>query len=84
MPLPIAGEIEVVVGSANPVLIHGDAYLDLAIFASGDQQATMVRVPARTFPPDAKGQPWTPSVGERIVVRVLLGQVDGVRRVDEA
>ena len=83
MPLPIAGQIEVVVGSVNPISIHGDAYLDLAIFPPGDQQPTMVRVPARTFPPHADGSPWTPSQGERIVVRVLLGQVDGVRRLDE-
>ena len=84
MPLPIAGEIEVVVGSVTPISIHGDAYLDLAIFPPGDPQPTMVRVPARTFPPDVEGKAWMPSSGERIVVRVLLGQVDGVRRVDEA
>ena len=83
MPLPIAGEIEVVVGSVTPVVIHGDSYLDLAIFPAGDPQATMVRVPRHTFPPDDRGDAWTPVVGERIVVRVLLGQVDGVRRVSE-
>ena len=83
MPLPIAGEIEVVVGSVNPVSIHGDAYLDLAIHAPGDSQPTMVRVPTSTFPPGDEGGVWLPSPGERIVVRVLLGQVDGVRRVVE-
>ena len=84
MPLPIAGEIEVLVVSVTPVTIHGDAYLDLAILPPGDSQPTMVRVPTRTFPPDAEGHAWAPSAGERIVVRVLLGQVDGVRRVAEA
>jgi hypothetical protein len=82
MPLPIAGEIEVVVGSASPVSIHGDAYADLAILPPGDEMPTMVRVPMRTFPPDADGRPWMPSPGDRIMVTVLLGQVDALRRAD--
>ena len=61
MPLPIAGEIEVVVGSVTPISIHGDAYLDLAIFPPGDPQPTMVRVPARTFPPSRPAQTTRPT-----------------------
>ncbi|MCP4835596.1 MAG: hypothetical protein GY895_12635 [Phycisphaera sp.] len=83
MPLPIAGEIEVVVGSATPVNIHGDGYADLALFPPGDSKPTMTRIPIRTFPADAEGRVSLPSPGDRIVVRVLLGQVDSLRMATE-
>ena len=56
MPLPIAGEVEVVVVSAAPVSIHGDLYVDLAMRVPGDEAATLARVPASTFPVAADGE----------------------------
>ncbi|MEC8321090.1 MAG: hypothetical protein VX726_12660 [Planctomycetota bacterium] len=84
MPLPIAGEVEVVVGSANPVAIHGDPYVDLAVFAAGDESPTMVRVPAAKFPAVDGEPPRLPGGGDRLVLTVLLGQVDAVRMPDPA
>lgn len=83
MPLPIAGEVEVVVEAANPLSIHGDLYVDLAIRVPGDAAATMVRVPNNTFAPGEDGVRRLPAPGDRLILRVLLGQVDGVRRPDQ-
>ena len=82
MPLPIAGEVEVVVASAAPVSIHGDLYVDLAMRVPGDEAATLARVPASAFPVAAGGERRLPAVDDRLLVRVLLGQVDAVRCVD--
>ena len=82
MPLPIAGEVEVVVASAAPVSIHGDLYVDLAMRVPGDEAATLARVPASVFPSASGGERHLPAVGDRLLVRVLLGQVDGVRLPD--
>ena len=83
MPLPIAGEVEVVVEAASPLTIHGDLYVDLAVRVPGDAAATMARVPNHTFAPGEDGVRRLPSPGDRLILRVLLGQVDGVRRPDE-
>ena len=82
MPLPIAGEVEVTVASTAPVSIHGDLYVDLGMRVAGDEAATLARVPASAFPQAADGERRLPDVGDRLFVRVLLGQVDAVRPVD--
>ena len=82
MPLPIAGEVEVVVEAANPLSIHGDLYADLAVRVSGDSNAIMVRVPANIFAPGDDGIRRLPDTGARLILRVLLGQVDSVRIPD--
>ncbi|MAD20693.1 MAG: hypothetical protein CMJ52_11210 [Planctomycetaceae bacterium] len=82
MPLPIAGEIEVTVAAAAPVSIHGDLYVDLAMLVPGDATPTRARVPASSFPVSSDGERRLPAVDDRLVVRVLLGQVDGVRPAD--
>lgn len=82
MPLPIAGEVEVVVEAANPLSIHGDLYVDLAVRVPGDSNATMVRVPAHVFAAGDDGSRRVPEVGARLILRVLLGQVDSVRIPD--
>ena len=82
MPLPIAGEVLVTVVDANPIQIHGDLYVDLALQTEPGETPTMARVPGHILLIDG-GQPEVPAAGTRLVVRVLLGQVDGVRRPDD-
>ena len=82
MPLPIAGEVLVTVVDANPIQIHGDLYVDLALRSEPGETPTMTRVPAHILSIDG-APPEVPAVGTRLIVRVLLGQVDGVRRADD-
>ena len=82
MPLPIAGEADVTVLEAHPISIHGDLYVDLALRTEGDETPTMVRVPAHLFS-FGGAEPRLPVPGMRLVVRVLLGQIDGVRPSSE-
>lgn len=82
MPLPIAGEATVTVLEAHPISIHGDLYVDLAVLTEGDEAPTMVRVPAHLFSFEGE-PPRLPAPGTRLVVRVLLGQIDGVRPASE-
>ena len=79
MPLPIAGEIEVEVTGSAPVSIHGDLYADLAVMVPGDAASIMTRIPVHVLPVGEDGTHRLPSPGDRMVLRVLLGQVDGVR-----
>ena len=67
--LPIAGHLDVTVTATAPVIIHGDRYVDLAIEADG--QRTAVRVPMHALSR-------MPEVGNRVRLKVLLGQVDAV------
>ncbi len=57
----------------TPVVIHGDRYLDLSIERSGGVEA--VRVPLHAFRRH-------PQVGDRLRLKVLLGQVDSVEDVE--
>ncbi len=82
MPLPIAGEAVVTLLDANPVSIHGDLYVDLAMKTGDDEPPTMARVSAHLFPA-LDGVPQCPAAGARLVVRVLLGQIDAVRMATE-
>ena len=82
MPLPIAGEATVTVLEAHPISIHGDLYVDLAVLTEGDEAPTMVRVPAHLFSFEGES-PRLPAPGTRLVVRVLLGQIDGIRPASE-
>jgi hypothetical protein len=79
MPLPIAGEIEVEVTGSAPVSIHGDLYADLAVLVPGDAASIMTRIPVHVLPVGEDGKHRLPGPGDRLILRVLLGQVDGVR-----
>lgn len=67
--LPLVGHLEASVTAIAPVIIHGDRYLDLAIEAGGKRSAIRVAMHAL---------PRMPVVGDRIRIKVLLGQVDAV------
>lgn len=67
--LPLAGHLDVTVTATAPVVIHGDRYVDLAIEADG--QRTAVRVPMHALSR-------MPQAGDRVRLKVLLGQVDTV------
>ena len=54
----------------------------LALLTEEDEAPTMVRVPAHLFSLGGE-EPRLPAAGTRLVVRVLLGQIDGVRPVSE-
>ena len=82
MPLPIAGEVEVTVTGSAPVSIHGDLYADRSVMVPGDEASTRTRVPVHVLPVGADGKHHLPGPGDRLVLRVLLGQVDGVRTPD--
>ena len=73
MPLPIAGEVEVVVVSAAPVSIHGDLYVDLAMRVPGDEAAPLARVPASTFPVAAEGERRLPGALQAARPRLSVG-----------
>jgi hypothetical protein len=67
--LPLVGHVDATITALAPVVLHGDRYLDLAIEADGRRAA--VRVPLHCFSRH-------PNVGDRVRLRSLLGQVDGV------
>jgi hypothetical protein len=67
--LPLVGHLEATITAIAPVIIHGDRYLDLAIDANGERSA--VRVPLHALPRH-------PAVGDRVRLKLLLGQVYAV------
>lgn len=67
--LPLVGNLDATITGLAPVVIHGDRYVDLALEHDGGRDA--VRVPLHLFPRH-------PEVGDRVRVRLLLGQVDGI------
>lgn len=73
--LPLVGSIDAVVTGLAPVVIHGDRYVDLALAHAGGRDA--VRVALHLFPRH-------PEVGDRMRVRLLLGQVDAVELLERS
>lgn len=67
--LPLVGHLDATVTAADQVIIHGDRYLDLAIEAGGKRSA--IRVPMHAMPR-------LPEPGDRVRLKVLLGQVDSL------
>lgn len=67
--LPLAGHLDATVTGTAPVVIHGDRYVDMAIEAGRERAA--VRVPLHVLSR-------MPEVGDRVRLKVLLGQVDAV------
>ena len=65
--LPMMGAVEATVTAVTETLIHGDRYLDLAIDTGRGRVAVRVSRSACDRPP---------SVGSRVRLHVLLGQVD--------
>lgn len=68
--LPLLGSIDVTVLGSTPVEIHGDRYADLVV-EGVDGARERLRVAAHQAPR-------APQPGDRLRVRFLLGQVDGV------
>jgi hypothetical protein len=65
--LPMMGQVDATVTAVTETLIHGDRYLDLAIDTGRGRVAVRVSRSACDRPP---------SVGSRVRLHVLLGQVD--------
>lgn len=70
--LPLVGTIEATVTAVAAVIIHGDRYLDVAIEADG--RRTALRVPQHACPR-------LPEPGDRVRLKLLLGQVDSLEFV---
>ena len=68
-PLPMMGEVEVVVRSARSTSIHGDLYHDLVVDPSDGSPAEAIRVPAHLCAA-------APRPGDRLRLRMLMSQVD--------
>jgi hypothetical protein len=73
--LPIVGNIDATITALQPVVIHGDRYVDLALAHEGGRD--LVRVAMHLFPRH-------PEIGDRVRLRLLLGQVDGVELFDRS
>lgn len=73
--VPLIGSVEVVVLRSNPVLIHGDAYVDL-VAAPEDAPPAPFRIPAHQF--DHRGEGSSPKPGDRLRLHLLMSQVDRV------
>jgi hypothetical protein len=73
--LPLVGSIDAVVTALAPVVIHGDRYVDLALAHQGGRDA--LRVALHLLPRH-------PEVGDRVRVRLLLGQVDAIELLERS
>jgi len=71
--LPLLGSIDVTVLGSTPVEIHGDRYADLVVEAVGAASGGRERLRVAAHQTSRMPQP-----GDRLRVRFLLGQVDGV------
>ncbi|MBL9150818.1 MAG: hypothetical protein JNM94_19185 [Phycisphaerae bacterium] len=75
--LPLLGSIDVTVLGSTPVEIHGDRYADLVVeVVGGGSGRERLRVAAHQVSR-------APQPGDRLRVRFLLGQVDGVEILPE-
>lgn len=72
MPLPMIGTWNVIVNTARPFSIHGDAYFEVHVTNVADQTDHLVRIPAHAIG-------GTPEPGSLATLTFLMGQVTEVR-----
>jgi len=82
MPIPMMGRLEVEVVEVAPVSIHGDVYHDVTgrirVAGSDDEpRAARLRLPSHVT------RARVPEPGDRLEVSLLMGQIDGVRFLED-